>query len=154
MIIATEGLTALRGQVAMVDGGFDPLHGGHVDYFREAASLGAPVLCNVSGDAYIARKHPPLLPESERVKVIDALRHIDYVHLSRTTTAAVLARLGPRFYVKGADWRERLPAEEMEVCRAEGVEIVFLDTVTNSSTGLVQALAARLSKESDADHLR
>jgi glycerol-3-phosphate cytidylyltransferase-like family protein len=40
MIVATEQLGAHRGRVAMVDGGFDPLHGGHVAYFREAARLG------------------------------------------------------------------------------------------------------------------
>jgi len=34
MIVPTEQLGAHRGRVAMVDGGFDPLHGGHVAYFR------------------------------------------------------------------------------------------------------------------------
>jgi cytidyltransferase-like protein len=151
MIVTTDQLPSLAGTVAMVDGGFDPLHAGHIEYFRAAADLGAPVLCNVSGDQYVSRKHPPLLPEDERVAVIDSIRHVDYVHLSRTATVEVLDRLAPRYYVKGEDWRDRLPPDEVEMCRTRGVEIVFLDTVTNSSSDLIADLVARMDKETDAD---
>ncbi len=138
MLLATEQLAEHRHLVAMVDGGFDPLHDGHVRYFHEARGLGAPVLCNVSGDVYVSRKHPPLLPEAQRVLVIDALRDVDYTHLSQTTTASVLGELRPRYYVKGADWRGRLPEEETEVCAEMGIAIVFLDTVVDSSTALLE----------------
>ncbi len=48
----------------MVDGGFDPLHGGHIAYFRAARELGRPLLCNLSGDDYVRAKHEPLLPRA------------------------------------------------------------------------------------------
>src|SRR4051794_20485683 len=83
MIVPTSDLTRLRGKVAMVDGGFDPIHDGHIDYFREASELGPPVLCNVSSDEWVETKHPPLLGHAERARVIDAIRYIDYVHISR-----------------------------------------------------------------------
>lgn len=134
----------------MVDGGFDPLHAGHVKYFEEAAGLGLPVLCNVSCDAYVATKHPVLLPERQRVALIDAIRWIAFVHLSRTTTAAVLEELRPRYYVKGGDWRDRLPAEEVDVCRRNDIEPVFLETVIESSSGL---LARYRASESQSDTL-
>lgn len=144
MILTTDELPDLSGKVAMVDGGFDPLHAGHVEYFRAAAGLGVPVLCNVSSDTYVARKHAPLLPDTERVKLIDAIRYVDYVHLSRTSTNDVLARLRPRYYVKGSDWRERgLPAEEVATCERHGVEIVYLDTVLDSSTKILNDYLAR-----------
>lgn len=138
MIIEHASLHELRGAVSMVDGGFDPLHGGHVAYFREAAAIGLPVLCNISSDDWIARKHPAVLPQEERGLVIDAIRWIDYVHLSQTTTAAILAELRPRYYVKGADWRGRLPAEEKQICSENGTEVLFLDTVTNSSSAILE----------------
>ena len=72
MLVPTAELGAHAGRVAMVDGGFDPLHPGHVAYFREAAALGVPVLCNVSSDAYVAQKHPPFLTQEER-GAIDAV---------------------------------------------------------------------------------
>ena len=140
MIVPTEQLGAHRGRVAMVDGGFDPLHGGHVAHFREAARLGVPVLCNVSPDEYVARKHALLLPQAERASIIDAIRYIDLVHPSQTTTEEVLGLLRPRYYVKGADWRDRLPPAEVSVCAEHGVEVVYLDTVTNSSTTILARL--------------
>ena len=61
MIVATDELHQHRGAVTMVDGGFDPLHPGHIAYFRAAEALGLPVLCNISADEWVARKHRPLL---------------------------------------------------------------------------------------------
>jgi cytidyltransferase-like protein len=146
MIVSTADLPSLARRVAMVDGGFDPIHAGHVAYFRAAAELGAPVLCNVSDDAYVSTKHTPVIPESERIRVIDAIRFVDYVHLSHTATAAVLEQLVPRWYVKGRDWRGRLPEEEVALCEAKDIEIRFLDTVTNSSTELFESLVARIAE--------
>lgn len=146
MIIATDDLPTLAGKVAMVDGGFDPLHPGHIEYFRAAAEIGVPVLCNVSGDGWVGRKHAPLLREDERVIVIDSIRYIDYTHLSRTTTNDVLERLKPRYYVKGNDWAGRLPAEELEICERNGTEVVFLDTVTHSSSRILDEYRGREGK--------
>jgi cytidyltransferase-like protein len=122
----------------MVDGGFDPLHAGHVEYFRTAAELGAPVLCNVSSDQWVEQKHPLLLPQRERALIIDAIRYVEYTHLSDISTGEVLRILQPRYYVKGADWRDRLPPEEVETCRVRGIEIVYVDTVINSSTDVLR----------------
>jgi D-beta-D-heptose 7-phosphate kinase/D-beta-D-heptose 1-phosphate adenosyltransferase len=143
VIVETSGLDRLAGEVAMVSGGFDPLHPGHVVYFREAAALGVPVLCNVSSDEWVARKHPPLLTQAERVQVIDAIRFVDYTHAEQTTTVDVLARLRPRYFAKGADWRGRLPEEEESVCAEHGIEVVFLNTVVDSSTDVLRRYAER-----------
>jgi cytidyltransferase-like protein len=137
VIVSTEQLPEYRGRVSMVDGGFDPLHAGHIDYFEAAAGLGVPVLCNVASDAYVSKKHAPLLSEQQRIRILDAIRYLDLVHLSGTTTAEILGILRPRYYVKGSDWEDKLPQEELDVCSRFGVEIVYLDTVTQSSTELL-----------------
>jgi cytidyltransferase-like protein len=139
VILRTDQLAPFRGAVAMVDGGFDPLHAGHVAYFRAAAALGAPVLCNLAPDAYVARKHPPLLAQPDRAAVIDAIRWVDLVHLSQGSTEDALRALAPRLYVKGADWRDRLPPEQVAICAEQGTEVVFLDTVLASSSALLAA---------------
>ena len=143
MIVETSELGRLAGEVVMVSGGFDPLHPGHIAYFREAAALGVPVLCNVSSDEWVARKHPPLLTQAERVQLIDAIRFVDYVHAEETTTVDVLARLRPRYFAKGADWRGRLPEDEETVCAEHGIEIVFLDTLVDSSTDVLRRFGDR-----------
>jgi cytidyltransferase-like protein len=143
VIVETSELGRLAGEVVMVSGGFDPLHPGHIAYFREAAALGVPVLCNVSSDEWVARKHPPLLTQAERVQLIDAIRFVDYVHAEETTTVDVLARLRPRYFAKGADWRGRLPEDEEAVCAEHGIEIVFLDTLVDSSTDVLRRFGER-----------
>jgi len=138
VIVATSDLAAVPRDVSVVDGGFDPLHAGHIAYFKAARALGRPVLCNVSGDHYVRTKHEPLLPEAQRVQVLAALRDIDYVHLSDDTTANVLRLLRPAAYVKGQDWRDRLPSEEVALCAALGIDIVFVDTAVDSSSRLLR----------------
>lgn len=138
MILTSDALPAYRGQVTMVDGGFDPLHAGHVRYFEAAKALGLPVFCNLTGDHYVATKHKVLLPQDARAEVIDALKPIDYVHISTSTTADALKTLQPRYYAKGKDWEGRLPAEETRICEELGIQVVYLDTVTDSSTQRVR----------------
>jgi cytidyltransferase-like protein len=144
MILSFDDLAQYRHQVAMVDGAFDPLHHGHIAYFKAARELGAPVLCNVASDRYVRTKHQPLLTETQRATVIDAIRYIDYVHIYQIDTETVLRQLRPKYYVKGSDWRDRgLPGEQPVICREHGIEIVYLDTVLDSSSRLLQRYADR-----------
>jgi cytidyltransferase-like protein len=138
MIVRTDELPDLLGRVAMVDGAFDPLHPGHLEYFTAARELLLPVLVNVSPDSYVSRKHKPLLTQAERGALIDAFRQVDYVHLSSGTTLDVLHALRPRYYVKGTDWRDRLPPTELAACDEHGIEVVYLSTVTNSSSAILK----------------
>jgi glycerol-3-phosphate cytidylyltransferase-like family protein/ubiquinone/menaquinone biosynthesis C-methylase UbiE len=156
MIISFNELLQHRHAVTMVVGGFDPLHDGHIAYFQAAADLGLPLLCNLTGDEYVSDKHQVLLPLAARARVIDALRPIDLVHPNAFDTEAVLRELRPRFYAKGADWRDHLPQEQIDICRQHGIDIVYLDTQKNSSSGLLEAfklaaddLAGQISRFQD-----
>ena len=142
MILLHSQLRRHRGRVAMVDGGFDPLHQGHIEYFKAAHALGVPLLCSVTSDRYVRRKHKPLLPEKQRAAIIDSIRYISFTFINKKTTADVLRELRPRYYVKGKDWEGRLPEEEVQVCRRHGIEIVFLDTIFDSSTRILKRYMA------------
>ena len=146
MIVPTAELEHYQGRVTMVDGGFDPLHAGHIVYFEAAAALGLPVLCNVSSDEWVARKHPPLLSQEERAAIVDAIRFVDYTHLSQSSTNQVLRLLRPRTYAKGADWQGRLPDEELATCSELGIDVVYLDTVRDSSTAVLDRYERRARK--------
>lgn len=124
----------------MVDGGFDPLHHGHTAYFTEAAKLGVPLLVSITGDGYVKSKHPPFLAQEKRAQVIDALKPVTYTHINGKTTEDVLRHLKPKYYVKGKDWESRgLPAGEVAACQEFGIEIVYLDTVLDSSSDLLKS---------------
>ena len=139
MIVAFEQLAQFRGRVAMVDGAFDPLHRGHIEYFRAAATaVDVPLLCNVASDQYVSSKHPPLLPEDQRAAIVDAIRYISYTHVNCFDTETILLELRPKYYVKGKDWEGRLPAEQVRICAEQGIGIVYLDTVLDSSTRILE----------------
>lgn len=145
MTLEFDDLPEYRGRVAMVDGAFDPLHAGHIEYFRAAAELGVPLLCNVASDSYVSTKHPPLLPEEQRVVIVEAIRYIEFTHINRFDTETVLEQLRPKYYVKGKDWEGRLPPRQVEICARVGTGIVYLDTVRDSSSRLLERFRSRSS---------
>src|SRR5262245_53039702 len=130
----------------MVDGCFDPLHKGHIEYFRYALSLKVPLLCNLATDQYIRSNQgrPPLLGEEHRAKVIDSIRYVDYVYLSNHGTCWSLNKLKPAYYVKGADWRGRLPEDQVATCKRLGIEAVFADCDLDSSSRILETFLLRV----------
>ena len=140
MILSFEQLKDYRKKVAMVDGAFDPLHRGHIEYFRAAAEqLDVPLLCNVASDRYVRSKHPPLLPEDQRAAVVDAIRYISYTYINQFDTETILHELQPKYYVKGKDWQGRLPPDQVRICAEHGIEVVYLDTVIDSSSRILKS---------------
>ena len=145
MILTFEQLKNYRKKVAMVDGAFDPLHKGHIEYFRAAATqLDVPLLCNVASDRYVRTKHAPLLPEDQRAAIVDAIRFISYTHVNHSDTETILRELQPKYYVKGKDWEERLPPDQVRICSEYGIEVVYLDTVFDSSSRILKDYTAQL----------
>jgi cytidyltransferase-like protein len=147
VIVAFEELKQHRGAVAMVDGAFDPLHRGHIEYFRAASMLGLPLLCNVASDRYVRTKHPPLLPEGDRAVIVDAIRFISFTHVNQFDTETILRELRPRYYVKGRDWVGRLPPDQVTICAEHAIEVVYLDTVLDSSSRILQQYARDLQSQ-------
>jgi cytidyltransferase-like protein len=141
VILGFDQLPPLAGKVAMVDGAFDPLHAGHIAYFKAAAArVAQPLLCNIASDRYVRTKaRPPLLPEDARATVVDAVRYIAYTHINQADTERILEHLRPSHYIKGADWAARgLPPRQIEICERLGIEIVYLDTVLDSSSRILE----------------
>ena len=147
LILDFEQLKNYRKKVAMVDGAFDPLHRGHIEYFRAAAEqLDVPLLCNVASDRYVQTKHAPLLPEDQRAAVVDAIRFITYTHVNQFDTETILRELQPKYYVKGKDWDGRLPADQVRICGDLGIRVVYLDTVFDSSSRILKSYTEQQSQ--------
>ncbi len=151
MLVDFSSLTDLRGKVVLVDGGFDPLHAGHVLYFQAAKKFDMPVLCNVSADSYVSTKHPVLLPQDARCRLIDEFRSIDYVHASSRPSAEVLEQVRPAIYLKGTDWRSRLPQAEVALCEKYGVRLEYADTWIDSSSKRMRDIVGPPLAEQVAD---
>lgn len=67
-------------QVVLVTGGFDPLHSGHIEYFKEAKKLGTKLIVGVNSDDWLTRKKGrPFMPFTERVALIEEMKVVDKV---------------------------------------------------------------------------
>jgi cytidyltransferase-like protein len=123
----------------LVGGKFDPLHQGHLAYFEAARAFG-PLLCAIAPDAEIAQTHTPCLPELTRVHVLNRCDLLTHVHLAVFGIVPVLEALRPLAYVKGEDWRGKLPADQVETCARLGIPIYYVPTpegFQRSSTALL-----------------
>ena len=67
-------------KVVLVTGGFDPLHSGHIAYFKAARELGDHLVVGVNSDAWLTRKKGrPFMPFEERCAIIKELACVDEV---------------------------------------------------------------------------
>lgn len=68
--------------IVVVTGGFDPLHSGHIAYFKAAKELGDILIVGVNSDAWLTRKKgSPFMPSTERVAIVENLSMVDGVVL-------------------------------------------------------------------------
>ena len=67
-------------QVALVTGGFDPLHSGHIALLSAARDIGDKVVVGINSDQWLTRKKGKyLLPADERNLIISSMRQVDRV---------------------------------------------------------------------------
>lgn len=67
-------------RVVIVTGGFDPLHSGHIEYFKAAKELGDHLVVGVNSDAWLARKKgKAFMPFEERCAIIKELDCVNEV---------------------------------------------------------------------------
>jgi cytidyltransferase-like protein len=66
-------------RVVLVTGGFDPLHSGHIEYFKSAKALGNILVVGVNSDSWLERKKGrAFMPSTERVTIIQNLKVVDH----------------------------------------------------------------------------
>lgn len=67
-------------KVVLVTGGFDPLHIGHIEYFKSAASLGDTLVVGLNSDEWLVRKKgKEFMDWSNRASIVSELKCVDSV---------------------------------------------------------------------------
>jgi cytidyltransferase-like protein len=65
-------------KLVLVTGGFDPIHSGHIEYFKAAKKLGDKLIVGLNSDEWLARKKgQPFMPLSERRAIVSHLAVVD-----------------------------------------------------------------------------
>jgi D-beta-D-heptose 7-phosphate kinase / D-beta-D-heptose 1-phosphate adenosyltransferase len=133
---------ATGGTVVATGGCFDLLHAGHVATLEAARRLGDCLVVCLNSDASVRRlkgEGRPLVPERDRVRVLEALGVVDAVTVfDEDTPHAVLDALRPDVWVKGGDYAAAaLP--EAELLDGWGGQVVVVPYLAGrSTTRLVQ----------------
>jgi cytidyltransferase-like protein len=66
-------------KIVLVTGGFDPLHSGHITYFRAAKALGDKLVVGINSDAWLTRKKGrPFMNWDERQQIVKELKMVDH----------------------------------------------------------------------------
>jgi cytidyltransferase-like protein len=69
-------------KTVLVTGGFDPLHSGHIEYFKAAKQLGDKLVVGLNSDTWLAnKKGRPFMPFGERSAIVKELSVVDDVIL-------------------------------------------------------------------------
>ena len=137
----------------IVSGHFNPLHGGHLDMIEAAAALGDYLIIIVNNDqAQLLKKGKIILNETNRLRLINALRATDEALLSLDadlTVIETLRHLAQKYpddelvFANGGDRSSDALIPETTVCRECGITLVFGVGGTekaDSSTRINQAL--------------
>ena len=67
-------------KIVIVSGGFDPLHSGHIEYFKSAKELGDELCVAINSDDWLIRKKgQAFMHFSERANIIENLSMVDHV---------------------------------------------------------------------------
>ena len=70
----------MDGKIVLVTGGFDPLHSGHIEYFKAARKLGDKLVVGINSDKWLTRKKgKPFMSFDERAAIIKELSCVDQV---------------------------------------------------------------------------
>lgn len=68
-------------KIAVVSGGFDPVHSGHIKLIKAARALGDQLIVGINSDEWLARKKGrAFMPWQERLSVLNNLKQVDEVY--------------------------------------------------------------------------
>lgn len=68
-------------KIVLVTGGFDPIHSGHIAYFKAARTLGDMLLVGINSDEWLVRKKGrAFMPWNERLCIVNNLSMVDEVY--------------------------------------------------------------------------
>lgn len=124
-------------KVVFTNGCFDIVHRGHVEYLREAKSLGDYLVIGLNSDDSVRRLKGvsrPLQNQNDRAYVLDNLKCVDAVIIfGEDTPYELIKSVLPDFLVKGGDWKEE-DIVGSDIVTENGGKVISLKFVNSYST--------------------
>lgn len=137
--------------IAIVSGGFDPLHKGHIEYIKMAREFIGPeglLIAIVNRDSFLLQKKGyKLLDENTRLSVVQNLKAVDDAYIAvddDMTVNKTLTMIASKYsdsdiyFCKGGD-RNKDNIPEFETCQKYNIKIIDgLGAKIDSSSRIVE----------------
>lgn len=134
-----------------VSGCFDILHGGHVEFFRQARALGDYLIVCLPSDPahFLQKKRQPCVPLEHKIHVIGALKPVDEVVIGDDMEPGLnfktqFLKIKPQFLVATDD--DQFESPKRELCARVGARYVRLPKTLQyesiSSTAILERARA------------
>ena len=119
-------------KIIVVSGGFDPIHSGHIEYFKSAKAMGDKLIVALNSDEWlINKKQKYFMPFNERKTIIENLlmvdKVIDFDDDNKQSCSLALEKIKKSYpddqiiFCNGGD-RNKSNIPEMDV---KGIDFVF-----------------------------
>lgn len=90
----------------MLPAGFDPLHSGHIAYFKAAKELGDHLVVGLNSDEWLTRKKGrPFIPFEERAAIVQELECVDEVIGFNDDDNTACLAIGYVLQTKAGKWK-------------------------------------------------
>ena len=131
-------------KIVFTNGCFDIMTLGHVKYFKYAREQGDLLVVGVNTDAGIRRlkgEKRPIIPEEDRVGVLEGLEAIDYlVRFGDDTPLELIKAIQPDVLVKGADYKKE-QVVGWDIVEGRGGRVALAPLIDGRSTsGIIKKI--------------
>ena len=119
-------------KIVAVSGGFDPIHDGHIQLFKEAGALGDKLVVILNNDNWLfTKKGYVFMSEEQRKVILEAIKHVDEIYLTKhkfkdddVSVCDALKDIKPDVFANGGDrFPDNIP--EYKLCEESGIKMVF-----------------------------
>lgn len=137
LAVEVRKLQSMRKRVVLANGCFDIVHGGHVSYLQDARNHGDALIVGLNTDPSVRKlkgENRPVCNLEERIRLLEALRCVDYViPFDEDTCENLLRVLRPDVHAKGTDYSvDTVP--EKTISDELGIETVITGAPKENAT--------------------
>lgn len=142
-------------KIAIVSGGFDPIHIGHIELIKRAREISDGIVVILNTDQFLTtKKGKPFMPFFERKIILESIKYVDLVvkcvdedqtvcqTLRGLASCRTLINNKPYetlMFCNGGDRTSGLNTPEHQVCEELGIESVYgLGDKIQSSSWLIK----------------
>ncbi|MDA0322684.1 MAG: adenylyltransferase/cytidyltransferase family protein [Verrucomicrobia bacterium] len=140
------------GSVVTINGCFDVVHCGHLEFLARAACLGDHLVVLINDDASVRRykgNSRPVFPVAFRHRLLSSLKSVAAVGaFAEDEPLTALERLRPDIHVKGGTFKENLVAHERALVGTWGGRIEYVSMIGDySSTEAIRRETRRAERQ-------